>query len=467
MQPINIIFLFVRITADIAILAVSFMLAYMMRFGLNVETLPPWTAYFKVLSVVIALYLIIFTLLKLYKFRKGIFIEIDEFFIIFSGTSVGAFLLSFLTILYRELFYSRLFLIYAWIVSLVLLTIAHLIIRRIEFHIKSRGIGSSRALIMGIGEIGRVIGERILERPYMGYKLVGFVKGNSEKNELKHLNYKTKIFGEKEVYKKVIRDKKINALFVAVPYFLKEQLLEIATYCDNNRIELKIVPDLFEVMATAVGVDDLDGIPMVGLKESRLNAVNKFAKRTIDVSLSLIGLAIAAPIIILFVLPGIRLTSKGPILYRQKRIGTDGKRFTLYKFRTMKDKAEKGIGAIKAIKGDARVYPFGSLLRASSLDELPQLYNVLKGDMSLVGPRPERPHFVSKYKIKIPKYMERHKAQPGITGWAQINGRSVLTDKPAEKLKYDLYYIENWSILLDLKIIFKTFFDVILRSNAF
>lgn len=466
-KMMNWLFLAIRIVSDVLLILASFLMAYLTRFGFTVSNLPPINAYIRTLSLVVLIWLLIFTLLGLYRFRKGLFIEIDEFFIVLFGTFIASFALSYMTFIYREFFYSRLFLSYAWGYSFIFISSAHYIVRRTEASLKSRGIGSRRTLIVGTGEMGRVIAERILGRPHLGYNLIGFLKGDSEKEELKDLKNKYPIFGEIQQIKKVSAEKKIESIFITVPYFSRDKLIEIASFCDEKRISLRAVPHLFEVLITSVGVDDLDGVPLVGLKESRFNAFNNLLKRLVDIVLSLFGLAVTSPVLMLFVIPGIRLSSKGPILYRQKRIGVDGKRFTLYKFRTMKQGAEKGIGPIRAKKNDPRVFPFGSFLRTSSLDEIPQLFNILIGDMSLVGPRPERPYFVSKLKNIIPKYMERHKVRPGLSGWAQINGRSVLTDQPAEKLKYDLYYIENWSILFDFKILFKTFFDVILRKNVF
>jgi exopolysaccharide biosynthesis polyprenyl glycosylphosphotransferase len=234
-----------------------------------------------------------------------------------------------------------------------------------------------------------------------------------------------------------------------------EQKSDIILRCEREMVDFRLVPDLFEVLTSNVAVVGIDGVPLMGLRPLPLDSAwNRFLKRVFDVAGSLIGLVLAAPIIAVasvFIKGG----SRGPVFYRQVRCGEDGKEFVLYKLRTMKVDAERQTGPVMALEDDPRKTPIGRFLRKYNLDELPQLYNVIKGDMSLVGPRPERPYFIEQFKYSIPRYMSRHHIKCGITGWAQVHGLIQATPLE-ERIKYDIYYMENWSLLLDLRIILMT-----------
>jgi exopolysaccharide biosynthesis polyprenyl glycosylphosphotransferase len=230
-------------------------------------------------------------------------------------------------------------------------------------------------------------------------------------------------------------------------------------------VDVKVVPDLLQVIALRARLEDLDGVPVININDVPLQGVNSAIKRLIDMAISgaaLVVLAIPLGLISLVV----KLTSSGRVFYRQERMGLDGKSFSIVKFRSMYDDAERETGPVWTKPGDPRVTPVGRFLRRSNLDELPQLWNVLRGDMSIVGPRPERPHFVAQFKHKIPQYMLRHKVKAGLTGWAQVNGWRGNT--PLEKrIEYDLYYIENWSVRLDLKIMWLTLIKGFFHKHAY
>src|SRR5262249_1883134 len=222
----------------------------------------------------------------------------------------------------------------------------------------------------------------------------------------------------------------------------------------REMVDVKVVPDLLQVIALRARLEDLDGIPVININEPPLQGFNSIVKRAIDVGISAVALAaLAIPLGIIAVL--VKMTSKGSVLFHQERMGLDGKSFTIVKFRSMYQDAERHTGPVSAVADDPRVTPIGRFLRRSNLDELPQLWNVLRGDMSIVGPRPERPHFVAQFKHKIPQYMLRHKVKAGLTGWAQVNGWRGNTALE-KRIEYDLYYIENWSVRLDLKIMWLT-----------
>ena len=241
--------------------------------------------------------------------------------------------------------------------------------------------------------------------------------------------------------------------------------MELIENTSREMLDVKVVPDLLQVIALRARLEDLDGIPVINVNDVPLQGFNSIVKRTIDVALSFAALVVLAlPLGIIALL--VRLTSRGPVLYRQDRMGLDGKSFSILKFRSMHDDAERETGPVWAQRNDPRVTGLGSFLRRANLDELPQLWNVLRGDMSIVGPRPERPHFVEQFKHRIPQYMLRHKVKAGLTGWAQVNGWRGNT--PLEKrIEYDLYYIENWSVRLDLKIMWLTIIKGFFHKHAY
>jgi exopolysaccharide biosynthesis polyprenyl glycosylphosphotransferase len=313
---------------------------------------------------------------------------------------------------------------------------------RIELQARARGYGSKRAAIIGSDELARSVAQRIKQHPSYGVNFVGYINGSGQE-----------VLGSINDLDRLIHDHKIQVLYVADKRFTREKLAELAAFCDKKGISLGTIPDVFEILTTSPMIEDIEGMPIVSLKQTRFTPVNRFLKRAFDILLSLFGIILfSIPMIIIF--PLIKFTSPGgPAVYKQERVGRDGRVFNLFKFRTMVPDAEKETGAVLASEDDPRKTLFGKILRATNLDELPQLFNILKGDMSFVGPRPERPVFVEEFKQLIPKYMERHNIRPGLAGWAQLHGGYHM---PAgEKIKYDLYYIENWSFLFDLKIILK------------
>jgi exopolysaccharide biosynthesis polyprenyl glycosylphosphotransferase len=307
----------------------------------------------------------------------------------------------------------------------------------------------------------------MLVDPIIGYKYIGSLADEKPSEVTFYMEDKLKILGTVADFHRIQQQYQIEAVFLALPKLDSQDILNIATYCDQNGLSFQTVPNLFELMASSVNIADLDGIPLLSFKESPITPVQGTLKRMFDIIIASFSIIILSPLFLLLYL-AVRLTSPGPAIYKQVRTGLDGKPFDFYKFRSMRIDAEKLSGPVHAQdKNDPRVTPIGKFLRHSSLDELPQLFNVLKGDMSLVGPRPERPYFVDKFSEEIPNFMARHKIRGGITGWAQVNGRAELTLRPEEKLRYDLYYIENWTLMLDIKIIIKTFVQVFQRKHVY
>lgn len=269
--------------------------------------------------------------------------------------------------------------------------------------------------------------------------------------------------GTLEDFTNIIETDKIEEVILTDLEVPRPKVINMVMECEKRMIEFRLVADLLGMITSQVDMRTIDGVPLLGLKETPLaEGYNRFIKRVLDVAISALGLVLFSPVFLVTAVL-VKLNSPGPVFYLQKRIGEDGSRFTIIKFRTMIKNAEKGVGRVWAKKDDPRRTRIGAFLRRFNLDEVPQLVNVLKGEMSLVGPRPERPHFVGKFRESVPRYMSRHKIKSGVTGWAQVNGLRGNTSIE-ERTKYDLYYIENWSLAFDIKILFMSLFAL---KNAY
>ena len=314
------------------------------------------------------------------------------------------------------------------------------------------GIGLKRILIAGAGDLGRMVADRMLQHRELGYQVVGFVDDRAVGD---HIGYRgLPLLGTLSEVVEIAQRERVDHLYVTLPLEEHAKLLDLMEITSREFIDVKVVPDILQFIALRARLEDLDGLPVININEVPLQGFNTWLKRGLDVALSAIAVVVLfIPFAIIAAI--VKWTSPGPVFYRQERMGLDGKAFTVYKFRSMSEDAEDMTGPVWARDNDPRTTPVGRWLRRMDLDELPQFWNVLKGDMSIVGPRPERPFFVEQFKHRIPQYMLRHKVKAGITGWAQVNGWRGNTSLE-KRIEYDLYYIENWSVTLDLKIMWLT-----------
>lgn len=448
---------------DILIINLSLFLSYIIRFNSGIFPVvygtPAMTNYFHIVPLVTILLLFFIRSEKLYSIRSRLSI-VDEFFTIVKVSSFGVLVFMAGTFLYREFSYSRGLLIILWFVLIFLLCVWRFVINRIRFSIRKKKGKDRNLLIIGEGDlIGRII-SHIAEDPHWDYCIKGVLKvNNSSEGKISNVP----ILGKMNDLSRILEEYDIEAVILTEIDMPRVIVMNLIFECEKRMVEFRLVADLLGMIASQVDMRTIDGIPLFGLKESPLaEGYNRFIKRVTDILFSAAGLVVLSPLLLLLAVL-VKLSSPGPIFYLQKRIGEDGARFTIFKFRTMVDKAEKGVGRIWAVEGDSRKTNVGTFLRRMNLDELPQLINVLRGEMSLVGPRPERPHFVGKFKEDIPRYMSRHKIKSGLTGWAQVNGLRGNTSIE-ERTKYDLYYIENWSLVFDMKIIFMSLFAL---KNAY
>jgi Undecaprenyl-phosphate glucose phosphotransferase len=461
-----------------ALLGVSaFVVAYALRFhtGLPVPRgIPPLTQYLNVLPFIAALVPVGFQLQGLYRLRRGRS-RVDDFFAVFVG-SILAVVFGIVVTLYVQIYLaspeSKAHGQYevsqgVWAIFLVLnITLTYASRELVREALERRwrqGIGLKRILIAGSGELGRLVADRILEHRELGYQIIGFVDDRAAGD---HLGYRgLPLLGTIDEAAEIATRESIDHLYVALPPEHHVQMLQLIENTARECVDVKVVPDLLQVIALRARLEDLDGLPVININDVPLQGFNAIVKRGIDIAISSVALiALTIPLAIVSLL--VRLTSRGAVFYRQERMGLDGKPFMIYKFRSMYADAEATTGPVFASEDDPRRTPIGRVLRQSNIDELPQLWNVLRGDMSIVGPRPERPLFVAQFKDKIPQYMLRHKVKAGITGWAQVNGWRGNTSIE-KRIEYDLYYIENWSVRLDLKIMWLTLLRGFFHKHAY
>lgn len=464
-------FTILRLISDSLCIFAAFILAYIVKFKLNAVRYPhaQIEPYMAVLPYVIVLWLVAFILVGLYRTPKGLLARLNEASLIIAGVSFGTLEVMAFSFAYPPFPTSRFVMGYTFLFATILITLARFIIHSLELWFSKLGISNHSAVIFGTNHIAQTIGEKMLMYPTMGYHLLGFIDNKKPGKLNFHLRNGRFVFlGNIKDFAKILRKIKPDALFIARSELPEELIFKISTFCELNNIQLKMLPKIFSLLASSIDVNALDGIPLLSFKKISFSPMKKFIKRTFDILVSLVMLIITSPIMF-FAAVAVKISSPdGPIIFKQVRVGENGRHFQFYKFRTMPVNVEAKTGPVWATTNQKqRTIGIGNLLRKTSIDELPQLFNVLKGDMSIVGPRPERPFFVEQLTKELPNYDKRHLVKGGITGWAQINGRAFLTSEPAEKLKYDIYYIENWSPLFDLKIVLKTVSDVLFQRNVF
>ncbi len=457
--------------SDALLISLSFIFAYYLRFKIvpfiTPATIPEIEEYLRILIFVVLVWLAIFEMFGLYVQKKGTIV--DEAASVFGAVTVSALLLLGLLFLYRGLWFSRQVLIYAWGLAFIFVTLSRFLVDGFQSYLYSRGIRIKRTLIIGAGDMGQALALKIGENPGLGYRVIGYLDDDPEKigkefNGFKVIGYISKV-------KDVIRESGTKEVIIATSKIPHERVLDIITECERERVEFKIVPGILEIMASRVDTDEVGGIPIVTISEIRLKGLNAFIKRTADLFGGALLLIILSPLFLLLSIL-IKLDSPGPVFFTQARVGRDGEHFMLCKFRSMIKNAEKLFpqlehlseveGHVFKMKKDPRITRVGWFMRKFSLDELPQLFNVLRGEMSLVGPRPPIPSEVEKYRSW---HMKRLRTAPGMTGLWQVSGRSRLPFE--DMVRLDIYYIENWSLWLDIKILLRTIPTVLFTRGAY
>ncbi|PIQ96804.1 MAG: undecaprenyl-phosphate glucose phosphotransferase [Nitrospinae bacterium CG11_big_fil_rev_8_21_14_0_20_56_8] len=460
------LFLSALIASDILVIALSWLGAYYIRFHLRwiplERGLPEPEIYLWALIPILLVVLATAKAVGLYQPLRGkpYFSELVK---ILKVTSFSVLILASITFFYREESFSRAVAVYFWGLLTLLMGVSHWVVRRFLMELRRRGYNLRHILVLGAGELGQTVAEKIRLHPEYGYKIVGYLTSHPAKvgQQFKGIP----VIGLYSEVTRLIKDKGVDQLYIALPLKSGDRLETILGYLGEETVSIRVVPDLLQFMNIQAGVEELDGLPIVNLSDTPLYGWNIVIKRTTDILLSTLAIIITSPIMILVAVL-VKLESPGPVFYRQEREGLDRRVFPMLKFRSMRTDAEKDSGPVWARENDDRRTRLGKFIRGTSLDELPQLFNVLMGDMSLVGPRPERPVFVEEFKKSIPHYVLRLKMKAGLTGWAQVNGWRGNTSLE-KRIEFDLYYIKHWSLWFDLKILLMTIWKGFVNRHAY
>ena len=464
----------VYMAGDLLATLAAFLAAWFLRFEFEVipltKNVPAFAPYLRLVPFVVVLWPVVFYFHGLYQSRRGRS-RVDEMLTVVVAVLLATVLLSVVIAWYRppaapgspEYFtYSRAFLGLFALTDLIAVGGLRLAMRSLLRRIRLSGHNIQRILVIGAGALGREITQKILAHREMGFEVVGFLDDDPGKAGATFEG--VPVLGTLKQAEEVLAAQRIDQVYMALPMEAHKKMLQVMQLMARECVEIKLVPDILQFATIKASVEDLDGAPVINLSQVPLQGWYSLVKRAMDIAIAGAGLLALLPFYPVVALL-IWLEDRGPIFYRQERMGLDGRSFMILKFRSMRIDAEASSGPVWAVKDDPRRTRVGGFLRHWSLDELPQLWNVLVGDMSIVGPRPERPTFVREFKHKIPQYMVRHRVKAGITGWAQVHGWRGNTSIK-KRIQYDLYYIENWSLGLDFKILWMTLRHG-LRHNAY
>lgn len=445
---------------DVLMLVLSWVIYYFIRVESGLFQYYTKPEFLLPMFVITVYWLILFWFFGLYQswYAKS---RLDELITIFKTVTFGVLALFFAIFIddisTNSPANSRLLILIYWFIVLSFISVGRLSVRTFQRKLLEAGIGARNTIIVGFNEKGREIFDLILKYPALGYKVVGFVRTDKRKGG----EYKgVKVLGTADKINEIIRENEVKEVIFALESSEHDKLLELIGKCKED-VNFKIVPDLYDAISGQARTNQIYGFPLIEIMPEIMQPWERVVKRLIDIVVSLIVLGLGLPLWVLIAIL-IKIDSRGPVIYKQERVGKDGKIFTLYKFRSMYENAEALTGPTWATKNDPRVTRVGKILRKLHLDEIPQFINVLKGDMSLIGPRPERPVFVEKLSKEIPLYRRRLKVKPGITGWAQVKYKyDESIEDVKKKLQYDLFYIENMSLRMDLKIIAYTILHIL------
>jgi len=460
-QRVSWLFTLSLVATDALMAGLAFAASYVLRLQSEYENIAPFSDYWGMLLIHAITIILVFFFYRLYH-RQRATSHIDEFYAIFGAASVGTIVaIAFISLIFKnELDYPRLMMVYTWVLTILLTWFGRVIHSRLQWSLQARGFNEARLIIVGAGEVGRMILQKIRQSPGLGYTVVGFVEDRNPPSNVLGVA----VLGSTNDLPRLIEAHQVDEVVIAMPEASHQEILSIITRCEREKVSIKVFPDVFQIMASEVSIGDLNGLPLLTVNDIALHGWRLALKRAVDILGSAVVLVILSPIMMLVAIL-VKLDSPGSVFYPQERMGLDAKPFMMLKFRSMRPDAEAQTGPVWATENDPRRTRIGSFMRRFSIDELPQLINVLTGDMSLVGPRPERPVFVEQFKKSIPRYMDRHKEKAGMTGWAQVNGLRGDTSI-IERTKYDLWYIENWSLLLDFKIMLRTVVSVFSDKHA-
>jgi Undecaprenyl-phosphate glucose phosphotransferase len=448
---------------DMSMVTMGFALAYALRFHALTPT--KGMVPFRDTAAAWATSLVIFTLV----FRAGELYQsyrlssrASEIFRLFKATCLSMLLVVAATYFFREQRYSRLTLLFFGVFAFTLLASTRTVARNFLARMRRRGFNLRTALVVGAGELGQAVVERLEKHRELGIQPVGVLA--HDRSLIGRGIGAVEVIGLYSEIEDVLAERQIDQVYIALPLDQHEEIRPLLAALATSTVDVKVVPDLYQFMTLHGGVEEIDGMPIVALRHGPVHGWDAVSKRVFDLVFGVLILVLTAPVMLVTALL-VKLTSPGPVFYVQERMGLDGRTFRIFKFRSMRTDAEKS-GARWASAGDARTTSVGAFIRRHSIDELPQVINVLRGEMSLVGPRPERPVFIEDFKKQIPRYNLRHKVKAGMTGLAQVEGWRGSTSIE-KRIERDIYYIEHWSLWLDFTILVRTMFGGFLSKNAY
>jgi Undecaprenyl-phosphate glucose phosphotransferase len=462
------LFMSLFVAADLTVVVVAWGLAYVLRFLVPIvpvtKGVPSAVNYANLLPLICVVWGIVFHASGLYDPMRGAS-ESTERRRVLRASSLAMLIFLALSFLVIEKQYplSRLTLLYFYVLSSGLLVLERATLREILREARRRGYNLRHVLIVGDGELALAVRDRMQRHPELGLKVRGFVTDDPAR--VRSFVDATPVLGHWDEVSEIVAAGGIDQVLLALPFESLPHLERVLARLDGAAVDVKVVPDVERFVSLRSGIEEFDGLPIISLRATPLTGWHRVLKRALDVAVAAVALVLLSPLLLL-IAALVKLTSPGPVLFSQERMGLDGRVFRVWKFRTMRADAEAESGPVWAVSDDPRRTPVGAILRRLSLDEIPQFLNVLRGEMSLVGPRPERPVFIAEFRRHVPRYMLRHMVQAGMTGWAQVNGWRGNTSVE-QRIEYDLYYIENWSLVLDLKILMLTFVRGFMNKNAY
>lgn len=452
---------------DAAIIAASFMFAYFIKFYiLNDGPGPgvlPAEDYFALVPFIVPGFILLYYRCGVYTPKRTVRRRFELYGIIQANTIGLAAMIIILYMIVKEINYSRSVIMLFYMLNILLTGCLRIVLRKSLQTMRSMGYNLKHILLVGYSRATEEYINRLQDNPQWGYVVCGILDDHIPAGTL----YKgVKVLGSLGNLDIILPENKLDEIAITLSLKDYDYLGEIVNICEKSGVHTKFIPDYNSLIPTRPYTEDLMGLPVINIRYVPLtNTGNMLVKRAMDIVGSLVGIAVTSPIMLVCA-AAVKLSSPGPVIFKQERVGLHNKPFYMYKFRSMEQQAPGKEKKAWTVKDDPRVTPVGKILRRTSLDELPQLFNILKGDMSLVGPRPERPHFVEKFREEIPRYMVKHQVRPGLTGWAQVNGLRGDTSI-RKRIEYDIYYIENWTLSFDIKIIFLTFFTGFINKNAY
>ena len=451
------------LATDVVLIALCWLTAYGLRFyvigpPLVTPDIPPFREYLLQLAPIVVVWGIAFRWFDLYRPRRlGSYVS--EWADVAKASTLGVLvLIAIMQFVFRDIEYSRVVIVYFWALSIVAVSLWRATFREGLRLARRHGVNLRRALVVGGGSTAAELFAALRRRPDVGVHVLGIVGDKQPDAGAAWL-------GRFEDLRAILDREPIDLILIALPQSEYGRLAAVLSDIGDDPVAIHLLPDVYGLASMRGGVEEFEGVPIIHLRESPLYGWNRVLKRGLDLVVGGVALVVLSPVLLALAW-AVKLTSPGPVLLRQERMGLDGRAFSMLKFRTMRTDAEAESGPVWAAPDDARRTRVGAVLRRFSLDELPQLFNVLRGDMSLVGPRPERPVFVETFRHRIPGYMLRHKVKAGMTGWAQINGWRGNTSLE-KRIEYDLYYIERWSLGFDLTILLKTIWRGFFSKHAY